>query len=442
MKILPISWFSDYLSEKYLIFDKMRATIKDTYALSGFITFETPAIERVETLKAKWGDDNEIYGIHRLNGEKNDADLALRFDLTVPLARYIAQYEWELKFPFKRQHIDRSWRGERAQTGREREFYQADIDIIGREKLPLFADVEVINTIYKTLKKLNFWDFTIHINNKKILIGFLESIWIEKEKQREIVSVIDKKEKLKLAGKEIKVFFREILDNEKIIEKILDYIAISEKKKRSEIVDFLQNFWNSTLDEWLAELNFIYEKLLLFWVEEKNICFDNTISRGLNYYTGTIFETFLDEAPQYGSIASGGRYENLVGNFSKNTYPWVGGSIWLTRLFQVLESLDKFNEKISFSSVLILNFDEKYLEKYISITNILRKNNISTEIFLDNSVKIGKQFDYANAKNIHYALIIGENEIQNKTINIKNLFNGSQEEISENDLEKYFQKNT
>lgn len=438
MKINPISWFSDYPAEKYLIFDTMKKIIKDTYALFGFIPFETPAVERIETLKAKGWDDNEIYGIHRLNGEKNDADLALRFDLTVPLARYIAQYEGDIKFPFKRQHIDRSWRGERAQTWRAREFYQADIDIIGREKLPLFADVEVIQAIYQTLKNLNFWGFKIHINNKKILIWFLESIGVEWEKQKDIIAIIDKKDKLKIAGKDIKPFLSEIIKELSIVEEIIKYIQVSEMSK-GEIMKFLSKYKNEVLEEGKKELNFVYDILLNAWVSENDICFDNTISRGLNYYTGTIFETFLREAQQYGSIASGGRYENLVGNFSKNTYPWVGGSIGLTRLFQVLDSLKKFdNEKKSFLDTLVLNMWDNYIRKYLEIADILRKEGFSTEIFLDSNIKMQKQLEYANAKNIHYALIIGEDEIQNNEISIKNLFTWDQERVKFEELKKYF----
>ena len=176
MEIRPISWFSELTPEKFLIFDQMKQKVKESYILSWFLPIETPVVERKETLLSKWGDDNEIYGVHRLSGEKDEAELALRFDLTVPLARYVAQYESQLKFPFKRCHIDRVWRGERAQTGRAREFYQADVDIIGREKLPLFADVEVIFTVYSALKNINFWEFIIHLNNKKILIGYLDAI--------------------------------------------------------------------------------------------------------------------------------------------------------------------------------------------------------------------------------------------------------------------------
>lgn len=438
MKILPISWFNDYLPEKYRIFDTMRTIIKETYAKSGFIPFETPALERIETLLSKWWDDNEIYGVHRLNWEKEKAELALRFDLTVPLARYIAQYEGELKFPFKRQHIDRSWRGERAQTGRSREFYQADIDIIGRESLSLLADVEVIETIYTTLSNLDFWEFKIHLNNKKILIWFLEAIGIDEKKHKEVISIIDKKEKLKLAGKDIQPFFTEFIEDEKIIKELLHYISFSEKEK-TEIMTYLRSFSSETLFEGIKELDFIYENLVIAWVKEQYIHFDNTISRGLNYYTGTTFETFLSEAPQYGSIASWGRYENLIGNFSKNSYPWVGGSIGLTRLFQILETIGKFDEKKFIAkSVLIINFDEKYLTDYLKLNQDLKEIGFISEVYLDAWVKMKKQMDYANAKGIEYVIMLGEEEIKAWKLSIKNLKTGEQEERERDKFKKYF----
>lgn len=433
MEIRPISWFSELSPEKFIVFEQMKKNIKESYILSGFLPIETPVVERKETLLSKWGDDNEIYGVHRLNGEKEDAEVALRFDLTVPLARYVAQYESSLKFPFKRCHIDKVWRWERAQTWRAREFYQSDVDIIGREKLSLFADVEVISTVYTALKKINFWDFVIHLNNKKILIGFLESIWVPWEKQSQVISLIDKKDKLKMAKKDITPMFLEIV-SEEITARLVAFIQI-EEKTFSEKIAFFENSTHTLLQEWLFELQYVYKKLLELWIEEKNIVFNNTIARGLNYYTGTLLETFIVWAREYGSIASGGRYENLVGSFSKSAFPWVGVSIWLTRLFQILEVLGKIQtERMSYTQVLVLNLDEKYTDTLLWVVKKFREKGIVTEIYLDSSAKMKKQLEYANAKKVKFVVICGEDEEKEWVFSVKNLETWEQSTIPQNEI--------
>lgn len=439
MQVRPISWFSELSPEKFVVFERMKKIIRDTYVLSWFSPIETPVVERKETLLSKGGDDNEIYGVHRLNGEKDDAEIALRFDLTVPLARYVAMNEGTLKFPFKRCHIDRVYRWERAQAGRAREFYQADVDIIAREKLPLFADVEVIYTVYTTLKNLNFWKFTIHLNNKKILIGYLEAIWIVNELQQKVISLIDKKDKLKQAKKDIKPMFLEIID-EITTQKVLDFISI-EEKTFTEKISFFKAIDHSLLQDGVFELEQVYRHLLTLWLEEDMIVFNNTIARGLNYYTGTLLETFIDGAREYGSIASGGRYENLVGSFSKTSFPGVGVSIGLTRLFQVLELLWKIDfSKTSLVEVIVLNIDERYLNDVLKITQGLRSHKINTEIYLDSAAKMKKQLDYANAKGIRYAVICGENEIKEGITAVKDLELWVQENVKLNELVSFFQQ--
>ena len=268
IKPLPISWFYENLPDTQIIEDNFKEIIKRNFSLSGFDSIATPIVERLEILTSKGWDDNEIYALRRLSWEQlDDSSLWLRFDLTIPLARYIAQYEWILTFPFKRQHIAKVYRWERPQKWRYREFYQADIDIIWNGKLPLFADVEVISTMYNSLKELNFWDFIININNKKLLQGFLDSIWIINIP--ETISVIDKKDKVK----SIISLLESILLNDNQIKSILEYIKISEEKTSTEILKYFENNSNELLKEWLKELNYVFKNLIILWINKKNISF-------------------------------------------------------------------------------------------------------------------------------------------------------------------------
>ncbi|MDD3793383.1 MAG: histidine--tRNA ligase [Candidatus Gracilibacteria bacterium] len=435
IKPLPISGFGENLPEFQLIEDNYKEIIKKNYSLSGFTPIDTPVVERLEVLLAKGADDNEVYAISRVNGEQGDDSLlGLRFDLTVPLARYVAQYEGELTFPFRRQHISRVYRGERPQKGRFREFYQADVDIIGNGNLPNFADVEVISTIYNSLKELDFGDFVININNKKFLSGFLESIGIKNIK--ETISIIDKKDKVR--HDKLREMFSFIGLKEEIIDKIVEFIKFGEEKNSLEIIDYYLQFENQLLKEGLEELRYLYNSLISLGVDERFIKINPSISRGLNYYTGTVFETFVVGAENMGSVSSGGRYENLASNFTKNNFPGVGGSIGLSRLLSVLDSIGKIktNRKTT-SKVMLVNMGVDFLQKNLEITKFLRQNSINTELYLDDSAKIQKQLKYANNKKINYVIIIGETEIQNDIVVLKNLDSGEQFEINQKDLLNY-----
>lgn len=434
IKPQAISGFGENLPEKQLIEEKYKDIIRKNYNLSGFTTIDTPVVERLDVLVSKWADDNEIYGIHRINWEKDDKDsLGLRFDLTVPLARYVAQYEWELHFPFRRQHISRVYRGERPQKWRYREFYQADVDIIWNWKLPLFADVEILSTIYSSLKELDFWDFVLNINNKKFLSWFLSTLWVEKV--AETISVIDKKEKVRVD--KLKEMFLEVWLTEQQIEKIIEFIKFGEEKTSDEILTFYSQDTNLLLKTGIEELKYVYKNLLALWVDKKFIKINPSISRGLNYYTWTVFETFIQWAEGMWSIASGWRFENLCSNFTKNSYPWVGGSIWLSRLIAVLTELWKINIKEkTVSKVLVLNMWEDYLSNNLEIVKIIRDLWINTELFLDSTKKIQKQLKYANNKWIKFVIINWEEEIKKGIVQLKNLETGEQNEIKINELEK------
>ncbi len=430
IKPLPISWFYENLPEQQIIEDNFKDIIKKNYLLSWFNSVDTPVVERLEILMSKWWDDNEIYWLHRVAWESlDDASLWLRFDLTVPLARYVAQYEWVLVFPFKRFQIAKVYRWERPQKWRYREFYQADIDIIWNNKLSLFADVEILSTIYNSLRELNFWEFVININNKKLLSGFLESLQIDKI--TETIWVIDKKDKVR----SIISMLEELFLNQEQIDSIMKLI---EKSKDSDgIIDYLKNTWitNELFLEWLKELEYVYKNLLNLWIESKYLVINPSISRWLNYYTWTVFETFITWAEKLWSISSGWRYENLASNFSKNNFPWVGGSIWLSRLITVLNSLWKIeNTKKTLTQVMLVNMDANLLKDNLSILKDLRDKWINCELYLDSNTKIAKQIKYADNKKIPYVIIMWEDELKKGIVLIKTLATWEQEEMTVEDL--------
>ena len=439
INLKTLSWFDEKLPEWYLIEEKFKEIIKKNYSLSGFTPIDTPNVERVEVLTSKWADDNEIYGIKRLKAEWKEAEnfeMGLRFDLTVPLARYISKYEWEISFPFKRQHIARVYRWERPQKGRYREFYQADVDIIWNGKLPLFADTEILSTIYSSLKELEFWSFEININNKKLLSGFLENLNIIKI--AEIISVIDKKDKV--SKEKLTTMFESNNLDKKQIKQILELINLSEDKTKTnlEIIKYFEQFDNELLKEGLNDLKYVYNNLLSLGVEEKYLKINPAISRGLNYYTGLVFETFIDWAENMWSISSWWRYDDLCSNFSKNNFPWVGWSIWLSRLLAVLDELKllEYNKK-TLTEALVLNMWEENLEQNLNLVKNLRDNWINTEIYLDSNTKFAKQIKYADNKKIKYIVIQGKNEIVNWIVQVKNLENWEQEEMNIKNLNTY-----
>lgn len=435
IKPQAISWFGENLPETQLIEEKFKDIIKKNYSLSGFTPIDTPIVERLDVLLAKWADDNEVYAIHRVNGEIwDDSSLWLRFDLTVPLARYVAQYEWELTFPFRRQHIWRVYRWERPQKGRYREFYQADVDIIWNSDLPLFADVEVISTVYNSLRELDFWEFVININNKKFLSGFLQTLEIENIAWT--ISIIDKKDKVR--HDKLNEMFISLWLNNNQIDRIVEFIKFWEEKTSEEILTFYSQFDDELLKTWIDELKYLYNNLILLWVEKKYIKINPSISRWLNYYTWTVFETFIKWAENMWSISSWGRYENLASNFTKNNYPWVGWSIGLSRLIAVLNNIWKIElNRKTVSKVMLVNMWDDTFKANLEILNTLRKWGISCEIYLDSEAKIVKQLKYANNKKINFVIIIWEEELKNNTLQLKNLDTGVQYTITKDELKDY-----
>lgn len=354
--------------------------------------------------------------------KKGENDLSLRFDLTVPLAKYIAEYGNELSFPFRRYQIGKVYRGERPQKGRFREFYQCDIDIIGNEELNVLYDAEIPSVIYHTFKSLGFDKFTIRINNRKVLNGLYEDLGLT-ENSVDIMRIIDKIEKI---GKE-KVIeeLKELKIEESAIHTILDFISITgtTEEKMRKLGDL--SIHNELFQAGKKELEEVVKYIKLFGVPEENFNVDFTIARGLDYYTGTVYETFLDDYREIGSICSGGRYDNLAEFYTDRKLPGVGVSIGLTRLFYKLKEMNVLKEaEKSISKVLVISMVED-ISKSIEVATKLRKEGINTEIYFSDK-KIKAKFKYANRLNIPYVVVIGEDEIQNDTITLKNMETGEQ----------------
>lgn len=438
IKIDQISGFPENLPEVQIVEDNFKEIIKKNYLRAWFNSLETSLVEREDVLCSKWANDNEIYGLHRLNWEiSDDSKLGLRYDLTVPLARYVALNNDKLVFPFKRFQIQKVYRWERAQRWRFREFYQADIDIIWNWVLPLMADVEIISTIYYALKELEIWKFVINLNHKELLVWFLSDLWISEQRLLLIIAMIDKKDKVdsdKDNYPKTRNSMLVELNDEKIVSKIIDFIKLWNNWNLTEIENFLWKDVGYLVKKWLEELKIIHNSLISLWVSSESLKINPSISRGLNYYTWFVFETFISGYENMWSIASWWRYENLTWNFIKNKYPWAGWSIWLSRLLSIIQEIGKliFTKK-TLTNILVLNLDEKYLNNYLTVLNYLRNNWINAEFYLETS-KIAKQIKYAENKWIKYILIMWEDEINKGIIALKDLEKKEQIELKLEDV--------
>ena len=431
--------FMELLPSEQILFDDMKQKIEKSYQKFGFLPIDTPIIEYAEVLLAKAGGETEKQ-IYRF--EKGDTDLALRFDLTVPLAKYVAKNYGNLSFPFRRYQIGKVYRGEKAQKGRYREFYQCDIDIIGDETLDIINDAELPAVIYSTFRTLGFENFTIKINNRKILNGLFEGIG-QKDKSVEILRIIDKIDKI--GEQAVRKEIAELGVGEKIVNTIIDFIRIDgsadEKIEKLEKMDLYSanivesesqntdvgadNMTNATFTRGVNELKEVVENIRLFGVPDKNFTVDLTIARGLDYYTGTVYETFLNDYREIGSVCSGGRYENLAENYTDRKLPGVGVSIGLTRLFYKLNELNLIKaDKKSISDVLIIPMTENK-KAPLELATSLRNLGINTEIYLNNK-KIKAKMKYADKLEIPYVIVIGDDEIANNTVKVKNMETGEE----------------
>ena len=412
----------ELLPNEQILFNQIKEKIENTYKKFGFLPLDTPILELSEVLLAKAGGETEKQ-IYRFN--KGDTDLSLRFDLTVPLSKYVAKNYGNLSFPFRRYQIGKVYRGERPQKGRYREFYQCDIDIIGDGELDVINDAELPSVIYTIFKELGFDDFTICINNRKILNGLFESIG-QKENSVEILRIIDKIEKI---GKQAVIEELEKINvSKESINKIIEFIEISgtSKEKIEKLKELKIN--NETFEKGLEELELVYENIKLFGVPEENYKIDLTIARGLDYYTGTVYETFLNNYREVGSVCSGGRYENLAEYYTNKKLPGVGVSIGLTRLFYKLNELGLIKAtKKSISDIIIIPMLED-LSNPIKLATELRNLGINTEIY-SNQKKLKAKMKYADKLQIPYVIVIGEYEINSNEIKLKNMETGEEETI-------------
>ncbi len=426
-----LSGFMELLPNEQVLFNQMIDKIRSSYEKFGFLPIDTPVIESSEVLLAKAGGETEkqLYSF-----TKGDSNLTLRFDLTVPLAKYVAEYYNQITFPFRRYQIGKVYRGERAQRGRFREFYQCDIDIIGDEKLNIINDAEIPAVMYETFKNLGLENFTIHINNRKILNGLFEAV-DEKEKSVEIMRTIDKIDKI---GKDIVVaIFKDDYNmKEESINKIVEFIEIT--GTTDEKLEKLCNLGieNELYKKGVEELKEVIKYIRLFNIPEEAFEIDLSIARGLDYYTGTVYETFLNDYKSIGSICSGGRYNDLAGYYTEKQLPGVGMSIGLTRLFFILNDIGLIkSDKKSISDVLIISMVED-LSKSIEVANILRNSGINAEIYFDDK-KIKAKFKYADKLNVPYVIVIGEDEIKSGKLTLKNMQEGTQEQL---EIEKIIDK--
>ena len=423
-----LSGFMELLPAPQQQMERMMEILRTTYARYGFTPLDTPVIEASEVLLAKGGGETEKQ-IYRFS--KGDADLALRFDLTVPLAKYVALHYNDLSFPFRRFQIGKVYRGERAQRGRFREFYQADIDVIGDGKLDIINEAEIPAIIYETFTALGLQRFQIRVNNRKILNGFYAMQGLS-EKSGEIMRTVDKLDKI--GAEKVRVCLMDdcgLTDTQ--AEEILTFIAI--RGTNEEVLSALSGYEgrNGVFDEGLRELHTVVKYLSAFGVPAANFAVDLTIARGLDYYTGTVYETTLLDHPEIGSVCSGGRYDNLAAYYTDRQLPGVGISIGLTRLFYVLGEQGMLNPDLPTApaDVLILPMTDE-LAPAIALATKLRQGGIRTQLYTE-AKKFKAKMNYADKLAIPYVLFLGEDEIAQDIVTCKDMASGEQTKLSADD---------
>jgi histidyl-tRNA synthetase len=426
----PISGFPEWLPEEKILENWMLDIIRRHYESAGFSPIETSVVERVEVLTAKGGNEKEIYALRRLLAEPGDdtGDLALHFDLTVPLARYVAQHYREVAFPFRRYQMQKVWRGERPQSGRFREFYQCDIDVIGDGQLSFMTDAEIPSIIYRIFREMNIGPFVIRINNRKVLQGYFAGIGVPQDMNTQVLRIVDKLEKIGI---------------DQVIGELTAQCGLSEGQAR-QVVDFtgttLTNdtaigvlkgvdVVNEIFSRGVDELEMVLNGIRAFGVPDEYFCIDLKIARGLDYYTGTVYETVLVDHPSVGSICSGGRYDDLAGYFIDRKLPGVGISIGATRLLSRLLKAGILKSGAStVAPVLVTSMDETRMLDYLQMASTLRAAGIGTEVYLEPK-KLGVQLKYADKKGFRVVVIAGETEFSKGTVIVKDLVSGKQEGV-------------
>ena len=424
IKPRTLSGFMELLPQKQQKLEKMMEILRNTYSLYGFAPLDTPAIEDAQILLAKGGGETEKQ-IYRF--QKGDSDLALRFDLTVPLAKYVALHYNDLAFPFRRYQISKVYRGERAQRGRFREFYQADIDIIGDGKLDILNEAEIPAIIYRVFRGFGLTRFKIRVNNRKILNGFYAMQGLS-EKSGDIMRTVDKLDKI--GAEKVKTILTEdcALTGEQADE-ILKFIAIT--GTNAQVLTALEGYSgrNETFDTGLSELKAVTGNLSAFGVPEENFAVDLTIARGLDYYTGTVYETTLTDHPEIGSVCSGGRYDDLAGYYTEKSLPGVGISIGLTRLFYVLDEQGLLNPELPSApaDALVLPMTEDPAAA-VALAETLRGQGIRVQLYGEQK-KFKQKMSYADRLGVPYAVLLGEDEIAEGVCSVKDMRSGQQVKV-------------
>ena len=425
IKPRTLSGFMELLPAKQAQMEKMMSILRETYALYGFATLDTPVIEDAQILLAKGGGETEKQ-IYRF--QKGDSDLAMRFDLTVPLAKYVALHYNDLAFPFRRCQIGKVYRGERAQRGRFREFYQADIDIIGDGKLDILNEAEIPSIIYQIFRRFGLTRFQIRVNNRKILNGFYAMLGLS-EKSGDIMRTVDKLDKIG-AEKVKELLLSECGVDESAADEILKFIAIT--GTNAEVIAALEGYVgrSEVFDLGLSELKAVCENLGAFGVPEENFAVDLTIARGLDYYTGTVYETTLLDHPEIGSVCSGGRYDNLAGYYTNQQLPGVGISIGLTRLFYVLDEQNLLNPEMNTCAcdALVIPMTQSPAAA-IAIAQSLRSQGVRTQVYGEQK-KFKQKMTYANKLGVPYIVLLGDDEIAQGKCSVKDMRTGEQVTVS------------
>ena len=426
-KVSPrtLSGFMELLPAQQMKMERMMAALRESYSVYGFTPLDTPIIESAQVLLAKGGGETEKQ-IYRFT--KGDSDLALRFDLTVPLAKYVAGHYSELTFPFRRYQIGKVYRGERAQRGRFREFYQADIDIIGDGKLDIINEAEIPAIIYSTFTKLGITKFKIKVNNRKILNGFYSMNGMA-ERAGDIMRTVDKLDKI--GAEKVKQL---LIDEVKMLpckaENVLDFMAI--KGTNEEVITALERYrgMDETFDVGLDELKTVTRYLADFGVPEENFAVDLTIARGLDYYTGTVYETEMTEHPEIGSVCSGGRYDNLAEYYTDKQLPGVGISIGLTRLFYVLNEQGLLSDELITApcDALVIPMTED-MGFAVAAATALRSAGIRTQLYGEKK-KFKAKMSYADKLSVPFVILVGEDEIKENVVSVKDMLTGEQKKLT------------
>ena len=437
----PASGFRDYLPQEMLARQKMLNIIEQTYQKFGFLPLDTPCLEKEEILTG--GDENFKMQLYRAGLRNSNDKLALRFDLTVPLARVIASSQGEISLPFKRYQIGKVWRGERPQAGRFREFVQFDADIVGTKSL--MADAEIIALMYETLTNLGFSNFLIQINNRKILNGLAEYVGYPEEKNAEVIRTLDKLDKIgwvdvkKLLSGEAQSEDenKKLTLNEKQVQAIKNIVDINDKdsfKVLEKVKSLMKN--SAIAQEGIQELEILIGHLEALGVPKDKWVVDLSIARGLGYYTGPVFETILTDMPQLGNVFSGGRYDGLVNRFMAKSIPATGTSIGVDRLFVAVKEMNLIKTQKIVSKVLLLNIEAAAESKIQELVTKIRQAGIEAEIYFGNEKTLKGQLAYAVKNEFPVVIIIGADELKRGVVQIKDIKAREQIEVKEKDLVK------